>query len=136
VIAGDGPLRADLEADGDARIHFLGRVDDVRPVISAADVVVSCSKREGLPRSLLESLAGATPIISSSCRGSEDLAAVPEAVFDVGNPSALSDLLNRTLPDPEMLQRILRAQTKHLERFSFAGVADAQRKVYEDLLTR
>ena len=43
-------------------IEYLGESDDVRDAIEQADCIVLPSYREGLPRSLLESSAMATPM--------------------------------------------------------------------------
>lgn len=59
VIAGDGRDRVALEERAAAsghgrRIRFLGQVDDVRPVLHAADVLAHPSRREGMPNVVLE----------------------------------------------------------------------------------
>jgi glycosyltransferase involved in cell wall biosynthesis len=51
-------------------VKWFGAVEDVRPVIAAADVVVLPSYyREGIPRSLLESAAMGKPIITTDAVG-------------------------------------------------------------------
>jgi glycosyltransferase involved in cell wall biosynthesis len=51
-------------------VKWFGAVEDVRPVIAAADVVVLPSYyREGLPRSLLEAAAMGKPIITTDAVG-------------------------------------------------------------------
>lgn len=48
-------------------------VDDIRAEIAAADCIVLPSYREGLPRSLLEGMAMARPVIASDVPGCRDL---------------------------------------------------------------
>ncbi|HEY4769962.1 MAG TPA: glycosyltransferase, partial [Myxococcales bacterium] len=58
LLAGDGPIRADLEDSArelDAR--FLGYLEDPRDVFAAADVIALPSLTEGLPLTALEALA-------------------------------------------------------------------------------
>jgi glycosyltransferase involved in cell wall biosynthesis len=50
-------------------VSYLGKTDDVRPYMSAADCVVLPSYREGVPRSLLEAAALARPIIATDVVG-------------------------------------------------------------------
>ena len=62
IVAGDGPLRNDLNALADdlgvrSRVRFLGFEPDVLRWLRAADGFVLCSRWEGLPISLLESSA-------------------------------------------------------------------------------
>ena len=95
LVAGDGPLRADLEkaAEGlDAR--FLGYLDDARDVMAAADVVVIPSLREGLPLVALEALAAGRCVVASA------VGELPEVLGDgagvlvpAGDAGALSQAL-------------------------------------------
>lgn len=48
-------------------------VDDIRPEISAADCIVLPSYREGIPRSLLEGMAMARPLVASDVPGCRDV---------------------------------------------------------------
>ncbi|MET9225476.1 glycosyltransferase [Lentzea sp. NPDC003310] len=68
-LAGDGSLRADLEARADGRVRFLGTRTDVRDLFEAADVTVLTSDWEGMPIALLESLAAGRPIVASDVDG-------------------------------------------------------------------
>ena len=54
-------------------IELLGEVDDVRPIISRADVVVLPSYREGLPRSLLEGGAMGRALIATDVPGCSEV---------------------------------------------------------------
>jgi len=55
-------------------IRYLGSVDDVRPIIRAADCVVLPSYyREGTPRSLLEAAAMGRPIVTTDWVGCRDV---------------------------------------------------------------
>lgn len=79
AFAGDGSDRAALErqarelALGDD-VQFLGQVDAIGPVLSAADAVVLPSLWEGLPLTLLEALVRGRPVIATSVGG------IPEVV--------------------------------------------------------
>lgn len=55
------------------RVHFLGHVPDVRPYILASAATVLPSEREGLPRSVMESIALGIPVIGANARGTMDL---------------------------------------------------------------
>jgi len=67
LIAGDGPLREELEQAAvglDAR--FLGYLDDAREVYAAADAIALPSLTEGLPLVALEALALGRCIVASA----------------------------------------------------------------------
>ena len=81
AFAGDGSRRAVLErraaelslAD---HVRFLGMVEEIGPLLAAADAVVMPSRWEGLPLTLLEALARARPVVASAVGG------IPEVVED------------------------------------------------------
>jgi glycosyltransferase involved in cell wall biosynthesis len=81
VIAGDGPLRFELEAEVRAlglveRVHFLGWRDDAHAVLAALDVLLAPSLWEGFGLVLLEAMALQVPIIATR------VSAIPEVVID------------------------------------------------------
>jgi glycosyltransferase involved in cell wall biosynthesis len=69
VVCGDGPDRAGLAiAAGRSlagRVTFTGWVDDVVPLLQAADVLVFPSRVEGLGLAPLEAMAAGTPVVAS-----------------------------------------------------------------------
>jgi glycosyltransferase involved in cell wall biosynthesis len=112
AIAGDGPLRPDLErlaaeAGVSERVRFLGVRTDARALMGAADVVVMPSQPEGLPLAALETLASGTPLVATSVRGLRDLVVDGEnALLVPEDPDALAAALRRVLDDPELAQRL------------------------------
>lgn len=77
-IAGDGPLRAELELLAEqlgvaARVVLLGFRDDIAALLNACNLFCLPSKREGLPVSLIEAMATGTPCLASNARGCADV---------------------------------------------------------------
>ncbi len=54
-------------------VHFLGFRDDVDELLQVSNVVVSASKREGLPVNLIEAAFLNVPIVATDCRGNRDI---------------------------------------------------------------
>jgi glycosyltransferase involved in cell wall biosynthesis len=82
LVAGDGPLRAELErlaaSPGGDALRVLGHRSDVRRVMASADFFVLPSHREGLSFSVLEAMSlGLVPVVS-------DAPGNPEAVGNTG----------------------------------------------------
>jgi glycosyltransferase involved in cell wall biosynthesis len=84
-------------------VEYLGHVDDVRPVIAAAHVLVLASYGEGLPHSVLEGMAMARPIITTDVPGcretvvegvnghlvpARDAGALASAMLRIADPAA------------------------------------------------
>jgi glycosyltransferase involved in cell wall biosynthesis len=67
------PLARIQEWERAGLVQYLGRTDDVRPVVTDSDCVVLPSYREGVPHSLLEAAAMARPIIASDAVGCRDV---------------------------------------------------------------
>jgi len=87
LVAGDGPLRADLERRAQAmgaRVRFLGQIADPGPFYLLADVVVLPSRLEALPMALIEAAAFGRPSIATRVGG------VPEVV-EHGESGLLAD---------------------------------------------
>ncbi len=74
VIAGEGPLRADLTAEisrlrlGE-RVHLVGFVERVDALIAEASVFVMSSKLEGFGSVILNALALGRPIVATAAGG-------------------------------------------------------------------
>ena len=77
VIAGEGPERARIEAcikDNNLAdfVTLLGERSDIPDVLSALDIFVLSSDREGHPLSALEAQSAGTPVILTDAGGSSD----------------------------------------------------------------
>ncbi len=81
VMVGDGPDRNDAEEEAESLglgddVHFLGRIDDVAPLLASADVFLLPSDRESFGLSALEALACGVPVVGCNVGG------LPEVVRD------------------------------------------------------
>lgn len=80
-LAGDGPMRADVEEAKLSNLHYVGRLSegDVAALLETADVFVLPSRSEGFSTSLLECAATSTPPIVTRVGGVDEL--VPTAEY-------------------------------------------------------
>ncbi len=75
IVVGDGEQENELvnAAKAVKNIYFSGRQDDLRPFYKFASVTLICSLREGLSLTAYESLAMATPVVTSDVGGQKEL---------------------------------------------------------------
>ncbi len=109
VIVGDGPERASLETLISARglgerILLAGFRDDVRALMSAADLLVFSSHREGFSYVLAESLLTRLPVLSTAVPGAVEV--LPDDyLVPINDVPALNQSLARVLAVPEVARR-------------------------------
>lgn len=73
VLAGDGPLRAELQQQAGERVHFLGQRSDVATLLGCFDAFVLSSSTEGMSMALLEAMAAGCPIVVTAVGGNVEL---------------------------------------------------------------
>jgi glycosyltransferase involved in cell wall biosynthesis len=78
LIAGDGPLRNELEELArelslEDTVYLPGNIDNLAKVMAAADIFAIPSLWEGLPLVLLEAMAAGIPIVGSNTKGIADI---------------------------------------------------------------
>lgn len=141
-VAGDGPERAALAAQGErlglaAQVDWLGRRDDVGDLLAAADVFVLPSRAEGLGVAALEAMAAGCPVVASRVGG------LAEAVIDgrtgllvpPGDAVALGAALEQLLRDPALRARLAAAGPGRVaEGFLAEQMVAAYERLYQDVL--
>jgi glycosyltransferase involved in cell wall biosynthesis len=93
-VIGDGPLKADLEAQVREKaltdhVVFQGTTADIDTLLSSASAVVLSSAWEGMPNVVLESLAAGVPVVATDVGGVREVVADGETGFLVPPHSAV-----------------------------------------------
>jgi glycosyltransferase involved in cell wall biosynthesis len=85
-------------------IHWLGYVTDIREVWARAHFAVLASRREGLPKSLLEAAACGRPMVATNTPGCREIAIEGETALTVpvDDAPALADAMVRLAGDASM----------------------------------
>ncbi|HVV26468.1 MAG TPA: glycosyltransferase [Rhizomicrobium sp.] len=121
VLAGDGPERPRLEALVQAlglegRVQFLGHRRDVVAILAQARIVALSSDTEQMPLMVLEAMDAARPVASVDVGDVRLMVADENRPFVVArSASALSAALDALLRDPELCNRIGKANRRRLE---------------------
>jgi glycosyltransferase involved in cell wall biosynthesis len=116
-------------------VHLLGYRDDIESVMARSDIVLLPSHTEGLPRSLMEAMALARPVIATRVGGIPELVrdGIDGSLIDPGDVEALARAV-RALSDPLTRQRMGQAgQRRVRERFSLHRQAQAFTAILDGL---
>ena len=138
-IAGDGPLRAELEALA-AQLGIVGRVtfhgtveeEEVSAILQKAGVFVLNSTYEGLPHVVLEAMREETPVIATDVGGTSEVVkdGVTGILIPVGDESVLEMALRRLTADRALSERLVHAGTHSLtETFSYKAMLEGAERV-------
>lgn len=139
VIAGDGALRAELEAQAAAlgiaaQVRFTGFRRDILALMQGFEIFVFSSYLEGLGTAMLDAMALGKPVVATHIGG------IPEVVQDgvTGllvppcDPRALTDAVRYLLQHPEQGERFGAAGRKRVEQhFTVEQMACGTLQVYE-----
>ncbi len=142
VLAGEGSKRAALEARAKelglgTRVRFPGQVENLGPLLAAADAVALPSRWEGLPLVLLEAMVRARPVVATPVGG------IPEVVEDgvhgrlvpVGDAAALAGALADFHRRPDEAARMgHRGAARVRESYTWPRVVEAFEAVYDEVL--
>lgn len=139
LVAGDGPLRAELEQfaarQPAAGIEFLGQLPPERIPWAEATVVASSSQSEGASNSLLEALAHGRPVVATAVGGSVEIIESSGAGELVAprDAAALADALSGLLADLDRLDTMARKGRDYVAReHSAEAVLAAHHKLADD----
>lgn len=116
LLAGDGPQRADLEAQAARlglaeRVRFLGVRSDVPAILAAADVFCLTSVSEAASLTLLEAMASEAPVVVTGVGGNPEIVrdGVEGLLVPRQDPVATAAALIRVLGDGALAARLGKA---------------------------
>ncbi len=140
VLAGDGPMRAELEALRDelglgARAQFVGRADRPRTVglFKGCAFFVLPSRHEPMGIVNLEAMAAGRAVVASCVGGVPELVLQGENGLLVapGEPKALFEALLELSSRPGEAERLGQNGAKRVRAFDWDAIAAQYIKVYE-----
>jgi len=143
VFAGDGDQRrlverriAALSNERRERVHLLGAVEDVVPLLADLYAVLLTSRNEGLPVALIEAAASALPVVATRVGGVPELVAEERTGFLGSNVDELAYGLARLLDDASLAKAMgqrarLRVSSRHGAEALAARLEDLYTAVLE-----
>ena len=122
VMVGDGPDRPEAEDETrrlgiEDRVHFLGKIDNVAPLLASADLFLLPTSSESFGLSALEALASGVPVVGTNAGGMPEVVRNGETGYlgEVGDVAGMGAAALSILSD-----------RKKWEAMSELGAADAR----------
>jgi glycosyltransferase involved in cell wall biosynthesis len=118
-------------------VEILGHVKDIRSLWARAHIAVLPSRREGLPKSLLEAAAFGRPIVATDVPGCREIARqnVNALLVPVDDPEALAEALAALAQDAPLRHRLGAAGRRLVEdEFSSERIGRQIVALYDRLL--
>lgn len=137
-LIGDGEERAHLEEHAHAlgvapAVHCTGYIEHAARLLSAFDIFVLPSKKEGLPYVLLEAGMAHLAVVGSNISGINEI--IENGVSGeliLHDSTALADVLERLVKEPGTCAAYGTALARRVEeRFSITRMYDDTRRLYE-----
>jgi N-acetyl-alpha-D-glucosaminyl L-malate synthase BshA len=144
VIVGDGPERARTvqlaaEAGLTEHLEILGEQDDVRALLSAADVFLLPSAQESFGLAALEAMACELPVVASRVGGLPEVIddGVTGFLFAPEDTAGMAGAVVALLDDPARRVAIARAaRASVMERFCDGAIVPLYEALYRRLIER
>lgn len=140
AFAGIGPMmeqtRKFAESSGVIdNIKFLGFRRDIPLLIAAADATALPSDREGLPRSIMESMIVGTPVIGADVRGIKDLIGDGAGTLvTLGDINGLAAALKKHQSQGPEIIAIKKKARERTGIFDVRNILKQHEEIYENLL--
>ena len=136
-IAGNGPehdnLSALIEKCGlQNQISLIGYTTDLEKWQRACAVSISCSRREGLPLNIIESLMSGNPVVATKNRGHNELVINGENGYlvDQDDYRDMADKLIVMLTDKEKYDSLSLESIKIASNYGFKAVKRELKEIY------
>lgn len=140
AFAGLGPLETKMqslarELGVEERVRFLGWRSDIPALIRASVATLLPSEREGLPRSVMESLALGVAVVGTDIRGIRDLLVDGGGLLvPVGDVERLAAAMATLVDRPDVAAAMGRQGREQVIAFDVRGVVKLHEALYYEVL--
>ena len=143
LLAGEGELQGSIkqlatELEISGNTFFLGRCQDIAPLLSVSDVCVLSSKAEGFSNSILEYMAAGRPVVATDVGGAREAIVEGETGYLVpsGNDELMAERIVSLLRDPAKARSMGEQGRRVVEdKFSSQALLQNTEALYEKLLS-
>ena len=140
LLAGNGPkeqeLRARIRAEGlEGIVKLLGYRTDLEKIVPAADLIVSCSRREGMPLNVIEAMLCEKPVVASHNRGHDELVAEGETGYLLAPEDAkgFAERILALAKDPALRFRLGARGAERIRPYAVSATREELGKLLNDV---
>jgi len=138
VIIGEGDERRKLTAlikkyNLEDRVILIGRIDEAAEFLSAFDIYVCSSVKEGLSYTIIEAMWAGLPIVATKVGGNEELISSGETglLAEAKDPEAMAEKIKGLINDLETKENLgVRARMKAEQEFTISKMVTETKKIY------
>ncbi len=138
ILAGNGPregyLKNFIRQEGlEKNVQMIGYVTNLQDYQHIIDVQVCCSKREGLPLNVVESMLSGNPVVASQNRGHRELIENGRTGYlvAVDDSNDMADKVLLMLHDLNLKQYIEKNAMEFAQQYTFSNVKKELEHIYK-----
>jgi len=115
------------------RVHFLGFRSDISNILTDSDIAVLTSRREGLPKSIMEAMAVGKPVVATNVRGNRDLVDNEQTGFiiELGDVQGFIKALEKLISDSQLRLSMGAAGRAKIADYSLHNVLAQMEQIYD-----
>lgn len=138
VVAGTGVLEKQLRNQLVKMqlcdcVNMVGFSERPHGLIAASDIVVLCSEKEGIPRTIMEAMALARPVVATDVSGTNELVVEGQTGFLVplGDIDAMAEKIMLSIENPNLREKMGSYGLKRVSKeFNEIKIAEFLHKFY------
>jgi glycosyltransferase EpsD len=135
LLAGNGPQKENLQQEIvrcglQKNVRMLGYCICLEKYQRVADVVVACSRREGLPLNIVEAMLTGNPVVASINRGHRELLKDGRTGYLVNSASEMTERIEKLFSDTDLHDRIGNEARIYAQNYAFSNVKKELEAVY------
>lgn len=115
------------------RIEFLGSRSDIAELIAESYIGIQSSHWEGFGLSAIEIMSAGKPVIASNVEGLKQIVEGAGEIFETGNISQLTSIINHLLEDKKYYQQVIQRCKNRAIEYDIHTMANNYKELYLQL---
>jgi len=140
LLVGEGELsefiKGEVKKKSLTDVFFVGKREDIPQILNGSDIGLLVSKREGLPRCIMEAMTAGKPVVATDIRGNRDLVkdGVNGFLVKLGDVQGLVDSILKLANDKNLRDQMGKKGRELIEDYSLENVLEEMAEIYDKFL--